>query len=543
LGGKGSGGTAGRGSGGSAGTIGEAGAGGAPDVCERVAAPPAPLRRLSRFQYDNAVRDLFGDMSRPAQRLPYDTWTDIGDDLVPDPVWVPGFHELAHDFAVDATRSPAALTATLGCDPEVDGEAACRTALIDALLPRIFRQPLSAEDVEEFERLFDVGRAAGGDTFGSGVRMVLEVALQSPEFLYRAELGEPLDLPSSDPRSGWGRPTPFEMASRLSFLLWGSTPDPALLSQAAAGGLRTKEEVRTAAETLLEDERSRDVIRYFHERLLALRDAPFPASEDPSHPAFTAEIAALFRSETTAFLDDVGSSGPGGFAALVSAPFTYLNEPLAAYYGIPGVTGPDLRQVSLSSPPYAGILTQGSFLAANSLVGHSAPSLRGFRIAKGLFCLNVVPEPVLVDRPLPEGVTTREWMEAAVSEPSCAGCHHLVDPIGYALEHFDQAGRYRDTEVGKPIDAAAEITLLDGTHSVDGAADLGRLIAESPEAHACYVTQWAAYAYGNTADLLLDACSRAALTDAFERSNGDIRAVLLELTQTDAFLYLPLTEP
>jgi hypothetical protein len=305
--------------------------------------------------------------------------------------------------------------------------------------------------------------------------------------------------------------------------------------------------VRATAERLLEDERSRDVIRYFHLRLLALLDAGFPASGDPSHPAFTAEIDALMRSETEAFLDVVGSSGPGGFAALVSAPYTYLNEPLAAYYGIPGVTGPDLRQVSLSSPPYAGILTQGSFLAANSLVSYTLPSLRGYRVANGLFCLGVPQEPnPPIERPaLPsEELTTREVMESQVASiPQCVACHELVDPIGYTLEHFDQTGRYRATQAGKSIDAAAEVTLPDGTYSADGAADLGLLIAESPRAHECYVAKWAAHAYGTTADLPLDDCSRATLNDAFERSNGDIRALLLELTQTDAFLYLPLTEP
>jgi hypothetical protein len=416
--------------------------------------------------------------------------------------------------------------------------------VLDVVLPRLFRRPLTPDESSEFEALI-VSRRDTPDGFAGGIRMALEVALQSPEFLYRPELGEPLDVPPEDPRAGWGRPTPFEMASRLSFLLWGSLPDDALLSEAAAGGLRTKEEVRAAAQRMLEDDRAREVIRYFHLRLLSLVDAPFRAAEKPENPNFTAEIALLLRSETDAFLDDVGSAGPGGFAALVTAPTTFVNETLAAFYGIPNVTGPDLRKVSLTPGSYSGILTQGSFLAANSTATASTPSLRGARIAKGLLCLPVPlePSPPLDAPPLSEGMTTRESNQAATANAACAACHRIVDPLGYTLEHFDQAGRYRDTENGQPIDAAANVLIGDVEHPVNGAAELGLAIAESPVTHGCYVASWAAYAYGTTLDAPLDRCSQLALEDTFERTNGDIRAILLELTQTDAFLYRALAEP
>lgn len=530
------------GGGGSAGT-GEGGEAGSPETCVPGASPVAPLRRLSRFEYDNVLRDLFGDVSRPAQRLPYDTWADLGDDAIPASDWVDGYHELAHEFALSATRSNDAVALAIGCDPSAAGEAACQAALIDTVVPRVFRRPLDAEDGEELDALFAAGREAGG-TFASGVRLVLEVALQSPEFLYRSEVGEPLDVPESDPRAGWGRPAPFEMASRLSFLLWGSAPDAALLSKAASGGLRTKEQVREAAASLLEDDRSRDVLRYFHLKLLGLLDAPFPALGAAGSPELTEEIAALLRSETGAFIEHVSSLGPGGFEALLTSPLTFVNEPLAAYYGLAGVTGPDLRQVSRGAA-HSGILTQGSFLAATSTARASVPSLRGFRIAKGLLCSDVAPEPSppLPSSGPPEGLTTREHVQTQVSGPTCAGCHAQVDPLGFTLEHFDQAGRHRETEAGKPVDAAAEVTLSDGTHPVNGAPELGRLLAESSEARECYVARWAAYAYGVTPGAALDECTRASLAEAFERSNGDIRALLLELTQTDAFLYRPLTEP
>jgi hypothetical protein len=536
-------GTAGTASGGTAGTLGEAGGPGTEEMCSPSSVPTLPVRRLSRFEYDNVMRDVFGDTSRPAQRLPYDTWTDVGDDLVPAADWVPGYHQLAHDFASEATRSNEALKTWLGCDDTL-GPDPCAVRLLDTFLPRLFRRPLTPDEASAFEALIVERRDTPGG-IPSGIRMALEIALQSPEFLYRPELGEPLDVPLTDPRAGWGRPTPFEMASRLSFLLWGSTPDDDLLREAAEGGLRTKEQVLAAAQRLLSDDRARDVIRYFHLRQLSLGDAPFRAAEKPENPNFTTEVAALLRSETDAFLDAVGSAGPGGFAAFVTAPYTYVNETLAGYYGIPDVTGPDLRQVMLSPASYSGILTQGSFLAANSTTAYSIPSLRGFRIAKGLLCLPVAPEPnpPLDPPPLPAGTTTRESTQAATAQPGCAGCHQLVDPIGFALEHFDQTGRYRDMENGEPIDAVANVTIGDQEYAVNGAAELGRVIAESPMAHDCYVASWAAYAYGTGPETPLDACSQKTLKDAFERTNGDIRALLLELTQTDAFLYRAVVEP
>jgi hypothetical protein len=502
------------------------------------------MRQLTRFQYDNVARDVLGVESRPSVGL---SQSDLGTDLAVDgaltSIWVSELHDVAHDLAAASTAG-GALSVTLGCDLDADGEASCQARLFEQVLPRLLRRPLEAEDLDEFEALLATGSEAGGD-FASGVRMVLEVALQSPEFLYRAEVGEPLDVPSSDPRAGWGRPTSFEMASRLSFLLWGSAPDEALLAEVAAGGLRTKEEVRAAAERLLDDERATALIRYVHLRLLRLLDRPFPPDADA---AFTESIFLLMQSETAALLDDVSSSGPGGFAQLLTAPYTYLNEELATFYGVPDVTGPELRKVPLASLPYAGVLTQGSFLSAHSLAARTSPTLRGMAVLEAFLCDDVPgpPPPSHVETlpSEPAGSTTRQRLEAATqSQPTCLACHRTIDPPGLALEHFDAIGRYRASEAGAPIDAQVEVAIGDETALVDGAPGLGRFLADSPRAHACYVRHWAAYAYGATVRAPLDDCSRAQLADVFERSNGDLRALLLELTQTDAFLYLPPGEP
>jgi hypothetical protein len=523
--------------GGTAGMLGEAGAAGTPTSCSPTARS-ARVRLLTRLQYDNVLNDVLGDDSRPARSLTQrDLEVDLAEDGAPTSEWVTELHALTHDLADAYTASNGALKKSLGCDLEVDGEAGCTAALFGSVLPRLFRKPLEASDLDQFETLLATGTELGGD-FASGVRMVLEVALQAPELVYRAEVGEPLGVDPPDPRSGWARPSPFEMASRLSFLLWGSAPDEALLADAAAGGLRTQEEVRAQALRLLDDERSVALTRYVHLRLLGLVDGSLPVERDP---AYTESVFSLMQSETAAFLDDVSSAGEGGFSLLLTAPYTYLNEELAAFYGIPDVVGPELRKVNLASPPYSGILTQGSFLSTHAWSSMTAPARRGRAVLNAFLCGKVSPGPLGSHSipPPPDGVTTREYIsESTQTDPTCAGCHGQLNPPGFALEHFDHLGRYRETENGLTIDTKAEIEVDATWQPVDGAQGLGSLLAESPEARRCYVQNWAAYAYAASTDAPLDECSRAQLADVFERTNGDVRALLLELTQTDAFLYL-----
>jgi hypothetical protein len=530
-------GTGGTGMGGTAGTTAKGGAAGS-DSCT-TSARVAPMRQLTRFQLNNVLRDVLGDEGRAAQRLPQnDLGVNLALDGTPHAELVTELHGLAHDFAVAATASGAALSATLGCDLEADGEAACKARLFEQILPRLLRRPLEPEDLEQFEALLATGAELGGSGFASGVRMALEVALQSPELLYRTELGESLDVPPSDPRSGLSRPTPFEMASRLSFLLWGSGPDEALLAEAAAGGLRTQDQVRAAALRLLDDERATALMRYAHLRLLRLFDWPLPVEEwDPN---YTEQIHLLMQSETAAFLDDVASSGAGGFELLLTAPYTYLNQDLAAFYQLPEVIGSEFRQVSLAYS--SGILTQGSFLTAHSWAQGTDPSRRGQAVVEAFLCTEVVVPPAgnlhHVLPPASDGLTTRErFTQLTQSDPVCTACHFAIDPPGFALEHFDHVGRYREMEVGKPIDAKVEVQIGGVTHAIDGAADLGNLLANSSEAHACYLQHWAAYAYAASTDAPLDECSRAQLAEVFGRTKGDLRALLLELTQTNAFLY------
>ena len=208
-----------------------------PEIGARV--PPAPLRRLSSFAYANTVRDVLG-LSLSASALPpaSDPWDDGAATLT---ALTDAFHGIAHDFALASTKDAASANAFSGCDAGALGEATCAPRFIAAFIPRLFRRPLDAEDAADFAAVFAKGRALGG-SYASGVRAVVEVALQSPELLYMVEFGEAL----APPQAGLGRPRPYEMATRLSYLLWGSAPDDALIDAAAQDRLRTKDADRRA---------------------------------------------------------------------------------------------------------------------------------------------------------------------------------------------------------------------------------------------------------------------------------------------------------
>ena len=510
-------------------------------ACPSTSPAPAPLRRLTRFEYNNTVRDLFMNAARPADVLPADGSTNIAADMPLSPALVDGYHKLAHDFALAATKDAASVKALLGCDPATAGEQACVQKLIGELVPRIFRRPAAPDDVSELGQVFTTGVELGGG-FEGGVRAVLEVALQSPEFLYRVEIGEPIGAAAP----GIARPTAYEMATRLSYLLWGSTPDPQLVAAAAAGRLGTKAEIAVQARRLLADARAHDVVRYFTFQLMRLHDVDYLNRRLDANPGFTAEIAGLALEETRLFIDEVTWQAPGDFRALLTSPVSFLNAPLASFYGVPGVTGTGFSKVSLDPARRGGLLTQPSVLARTSYATSTSPTRRGMGVLDALFCVTIPAPPPGV--PLPPDppstpLTTRQRLEqeTAVSAP-CAACHRITDGLGFAFEHYDAVGRWRDTENGLAIDASGEIVMGDVKGTFDGAIELGARLARSQDARSCYVGKWMAFAYGRP-EGPEDACSRRLLMEDFARTDGNVRELLVALTQTEAFLTRPLAQP
>jgi len=506
-----------------AGAPGSGGAGGALAACSgppSLRVPVAPLRALDGFAYRNTVHDLLG-VALGDDDLPDDAWGASNSDLPAQAVF--GYHEIAHGQAVALTGDGAALAARIGCDPSITGEAACLQGLLDRVVARLFRRPLEPEDVTDFNDVFAQGRTLGG-TFASGARAVLEVALQSPEFLYRVERGE--DLVPATP--GVGRPRPFEMATRLSYLLWGAPPDEALWKAAAQGGLRDATAVGVEARRMLSADAAKAGARHFFFRWMGTSERLAGATPF--------QIAA--HGETGAFIDDVVWRGQGDLATLLSAPWSYVNDLLAGTYGLSALAGAELRKTDLPASQRRGLFTQATFLAARPTL-----SARAATLEERLLCAEIGDPSTAhgaANWPaISPTETRRQYLERITAPAACHACHAVLAPLAAAFGHYDDAGAWRDTEGGMAIDSAATLGSSDVAGPFDGAPALMARLATSQDVRACHVRQWMEAAYGRPVGAA-DACTKAALEDAFATSGGNIRDLLFQLTQTEAFLLRPL---
>lgn len=509
--------------------------------CDQPAAPRAPLRRLTRFEYNNSVRDLKLTDSRPADELPgEELGTGFGNDADAQSVsrlLVDGYRVVARKVAEAVTADAASVTRITGCDP-ITGEDACRQAFLAAYLQRVFRRPAEADELASYDTTFTQGKNLGGD-FGSGVRAVIERSLQSAQFLYRVEVGEELAAARN-----LARPRAYEMASRLSFLLWGSTPDDTLLTAARDGKLATNEGLLDEARRLLADGRAKDSLRYFHTMLFGTGGLDHLERDAELYPTFQPGMGELFRLETEAFLDDVVWNGAGDLATVFTAPYTFVNGPLATFYGIPNVTGETFQKVNLDTTQRSGLLTQASLLTLTTPGSRTDPVIRGKWVYTKILCGTIDdPPPDIPELPDPvPGQSVRDRLALHRTAAECAGCHVLMDPLGLAFEHFDGVGLWRDTENGAAIDASGEVPDTDVAGPFYGVVELAQKIGQSRDVRSCYARRYLTYAYGR-AVTDADTCSRSAIEAAFEEARGSIKDLILGVTQTDGFLFRPLTTP
>jgi hypothetical protein len=491
---------------------------------------PSPMRRLTRWEYDNTILDVLGDDSRPgsmfvpeAQQFGFDNGA-AGATL--SSLVIEQFEKAANDIAERATADMPAL---LECDVETTGEDACVAALVERIGLRLFRRPLSAEELELYQGFFDQRRTADG--FALAVKQVLSAMLQSPHFLYRLEIGLP------DPAApNVKRLTPWETASRLSYLLWGSAPDEELLEAAEAGELDDAAGIAAQVERMLDDDKGARSMKNFYAQwaqLGALASIDRPDTElDPA-------VGALLRTETETFIDEVLRKGDGTLGTLLSAPYTFMNAELAAFYGVDGPGGEAFEQVELDADRYAGILTQGSMMALLAHPEQPSPVLRGKFVREQLLCTPPPPPPNDVDTTLPEidpEATAREQLEQKTGVEPCKSCHSFINPPGFAFEHFDEVGRWRDDDHGLAIDASGDLTGTDVDGPFDDHIEMLARLAESEDVRACAVLQWFRYAHGRDRSKN-DACSFDQMSTLFSESGGNVRKMLVALTQTPAFLY------
>jgi len=504
--------------------------GGPAEICADPSTDTSPLRRLTRSQYDNTVRDLLGITGNPSAQLAPDEKVGAFYSNASAPVTellAEQYMRTAEDLAEQAVSNMATL---VPCDPLLD-EATCGAQFVDTFGLRAFRRPLTVDERAAIIGLFELGRADEG--FAGGFTLAVEAFLESPQFLYHLEFGTPNDGADVVALE------PYEVASRLSYFLWDSMPDDALLQAAGSGELATAEQLRAQAERMIDDPRAAEAIASFHLQWLKLDRLPQLEKNAEVYPGFTPELREAMAAETTRFADHVIRADDGRLETLLTAPYSFLDGPLFGLYGVDVPVDHDPSEpVDLDPTQRAGLLTQASVLATHAHADQSSPVHRGVLVREHLLCEPLAPPPPdidLVPPALDPTESTRERFEQHRSDPACAGCHNLIDPLGFGFEHYDGMGAYRLVEAGKPIDASGEVVGGDAPDTTfDGAIELGQMLADSEQVRTCVAQQWFVYGFGRTRGEG-DDCSFDAMYTAFAASDYDIRELLVAMVTTDSF--------
>ncbi len=352
----------------------------------------------------------------------------------------------------------------------------CAQRIMAALGGVAYRRPLAQGDLAALMKFYDEGAKEGG--FESGVRYALEALLASPHFIFRVE-EKPAAVKAGERFAISG----LDLASRLSFFIWGTPPDEALIAAARRGVLATPAGLRTQVGRMLADRRSDALATRFAAQWLRLQDVDKVHPDALQYPDFHEQLAEAMRKETELFFTSIVREDRS-VLDLFTANYSYMNEALARHYGIPGVTGEAFRRVQYPDDRRAGILGHGSILTLTSVANRTSPVLRGKWVMEVLLGSPPPPPPPGVPdleetKDASEGrmLTTRERMEMHRANPQCRSCHLFMDPIGLALDNFDVTGRWRIRENGMPLDTRGDF--YDGT-PISSPAELQRALVKRP---------------------------------------------------------------
>jgi hypothetical protein len=480
-------GQAGNGSGGAGHSGGSSGASGsdAPLIASESVA-----RRMSRSELDHVLRDLLGDGANAASELlSEDAYSPYDNDYTTQAAsaaLIDSLAALADDVGARVVSTPELRALLVPCEPTGPDDAACFEQTAAQLTRRAFRRTLTGDELAPYLTLLDFATediAEVDNDFDTAVELLLRAVLMDPEFLYRIEAGTPTDM------DGIVALTGVEIATRMSFLIWGSIPDDALLEAAEAGELATAEGRRTQVERMLQDEHAKEQLHRFHAMWLGYRVIPHAP-----------ELAAAFDRETSALLDRVIFEERASYTSLFTYAETYLDNTLAEHYGLPEPASGE-GWVEYGDSGRAGILSHGSVLSAFGKFSDTSPTQRGILIRSRLLCEKIAPPPptVMADRPpgdMDAVCKFDRYAEHRASGSSCASCHSQMDPIGFGLENYDLAGRFREHDDGLPECAISGEGELPPYGSFSGPAELGVLLVDSGALERCVVKQVLTFALG-----------------------------------------------
>lgn len=487
-----------------------------------------PLRMLTRAEYNNTVRDLLGDTTGPAKDFPREPLAHGLDNdwslVQPSNDGVSRYLEAAEALSSDTMKNRRARVV-----PCNTNDANCAARFIDEFGLRAWRRPLSADEKASMNMLFSSIQTA--NDFDTAVELSLQVFLQSPQFLFRDEqaLG-PVPMPRVQLSA-------FELATRLSYFLWATTPDDALLTAASSGKLDTPEGLSAEAKRMLADPRAMDGLMRFFALWLELDAVGNTEKDVTTYPQFNPALAKAWRTSLELFVRDVLEKD-GTLTGLLSSPVMFTNDSMNMYG--PSAPTPDFVRNEMPGTQRRGLLTQPGFLAYKSQPNGSSPVRRGIFVLDKLVCQPPPPPPAgaAITPPQPStSLTTRERFKNHSTSPACYGCHQFIDPVGFTFEHYDGLGLWRDTENGQTIDSTGGIiAAADGAlvSPVNGVSELAEKLSSSRQVHECVGKELYRFALGRQLTEA-DSCTVTLLMDRFMATKGNFKELMLAIVESEAF--------
>ena len=500
-------------------------------------ASPLRARLLTGEQYTNTIADTFGEDIARAVAPPLPPLARTNGLLASGAASVGITSDQIHQIQQAAASIAAKVVDEehreflLPCRPIVaaEADAACAAEVLRTVGRLLYRRPVSEARVSDLEQVASAA-ATELDDFYTGLALALEAMLISPEFLFVVDVAEP-----NPARPGVERLDAYSLASRLSFFLWNAPPDAELLGAAESGELHTEQGLRAQVDRLLASVRLEDGMRAFFDDMMAFDEFDTLAKDASVYPMVTGATLADAREQTLKTVIEHVVNQRRDYRDLFTTRESFMSMNLGPVYGVP-VAGGWVRHEFPEDGPRLGLLTHVSFLAAHSHAVRSSPTLRGRALRELFLCQKVPDAPPNVDFSALEEAgdvpTARERLQVHNENPSCAGCHLITDPIGLALENFDGAGRYRDTENGAVLDISGE---LDGA-VYDTVAGLAFAMRDHPKLSSCLVNRLYSYGTGGPVTLKYDRDILSYFTARFAEQGYAVPDLLRDIVLSDAFV-------
>jgi hypothetical protein len=518
------------------------------NLCSSGSAQPAltgaRVRRLTVREIASTLTDLVGsDQSSRASALEPDSRASgfsTGVERTVTAGFAGSLKTLAEATASDFRTTVKTPTFAASCVASDSAARSCADAFIRDYGARAFRRPVADDEATALLAVYDAGRATGTDgdvsnRFGAGLEYTVRAILQSPEFVYRTELGPASAAPGSTTTL-----TPYEMASALSYTLLASPPDAQLTGAAAAGQLASADQIAAQARRLISDHADRfgPQLREFVLEWLGIDlSAPQWQKNSTLFPNFGDSQRAALTQETQMFLDDWVAGG-STLPKLLTSPKTFVNSANAGIYGMK-VSSSTFSAVTLDPTQRAGIVTQPAFLGTYAHTDADSPVLRGVALMRKFFCMDPPPVPAMVpplspvDSTKPQ--TTRQRYEIHTQSTFCSACHNMIDPMGFAFENYDAIGAYRTQENSFPVDASGAIV---GTPTSDqpvtGGVAMANALAGSADVQNCVARQLYRFSFGNR-EADDQSCAMQQLTKSYVNQGGDLRELIVAIVTSPGF--------